>query len=115
MLDHYGTAGNDYKAYALQAAIWHVIYEGTGPGSTDRYNIDPGHNAAAEILYASMLAALGSQTSDISAYLWITPGGTNYCLQGLVAPNPVPEPGTMILLGSGLVGLAGWGRKKFRK
>jgi hypothetical protein len=31
------------------------------------------------------------------------------------APEPVPEPATMLLLGSGLIGLVGYGRKKFKK
>jgi hypothetical protein len=41
------------------------------------------------------------------------------CKSGWIAPGdgntPIPEPGTLILLGSGLLGAAAYGRKKFKK
>jgi hypothetical protein len=48
---------------------------------------------------------------DLLTFGW----ATATCANDPVNVNPVPEPATMLLLGSGLIGLAGFGRKKLLK
>jgi hypothetical protein len=72
--------------------------ESFGSGDADG-NLDLGINAV---------------VNDFVAFFANLDGYSDYAIAG-VSAAPVPEPGTIVLMGLGLVGLAGMGRKKLIK
>ena len=109
-------AGGGIQGQALQAAIWHEV---NATGVYDLNSKAYGKNSEIVKLYNKFVteAEAVNTIGNISDLLWINPakeaGKDDY--QGLVTVAPVPEPGTMMLLGFGMLGLAIYGKRRSHK
>jgi hypothetical protein len=117
LLDAYAAgAATNIKKAALQVAIWEVLFE-NGIG----FNLADG-NFQTSSLNSSVLSQANTYLSGIPANVsnyeawWIQTSHQGFNDQDFGAPRAMhaPEPGSLILLGTGLLAIAGYGirRKK---
>lgn len=120
--------GSEMDKAVAQVAIWEIVLETEDVGN---YNLSSGNlqagssdikTAAQTLLYGAFATALVNETWDDYAGDWllaVNPTGLPIkegdTFQNYLVPNPIPEPATMVLFGTGLIGMAGLGRKKFKK